>query len=237
MLGPRAQTPREPCPGGLSTSLHTLGVTPPGLQGWGRERGAGRLCRRPQMALTHLGRCPTPQAWHLASCDACDPIELSSWVSRVRAEGTRGTLTVTPSALCCVPSITAPATRTPTAHSHRPCICQRAYKSPCLEGALEGWSVVAVISRQASLPGSRRAAPKPESLPGSRRAAPEPGSLPGSRRAAPEAGSSGRGKKGKGGARRTQAWGVETPLRAPLEAEAAQLLQALPAWGFRSRGQ
>ena len=211
MLGPRAQTPREPCPGGLSTSLHTLGVTPPGLQGWGRERGAGRLCRRPQMALTHPGRCPTPQAWHLASCDACDPIELSSWVSRVRAEGTRGTLTVTPSALCCVPSITAPATRTPTAHSHRPCICQRVYKSPCLEGALEGWSVVAVISRQASLPGSRRAAP--------------------------EAGSSGRGKKGKGGARRTQAWGVETPLRAPLEAEAAQLLQALPAWGFRSRGQ
>ena len=142
------------------------------------------------MALTHPGRCPTPQAWHLASCDACDPIELSSWVSRVRAEGTRGTLTVTASALCCVPSITAPATRTPTAHSHRPCICQRAYKSPCLEGALEGWSVVAVISRQASLPGSRRAAPEPGSLPGSRRAAPEPGSLPGSRRAAPRAGKS-----------------------------------------------
>ena len=35
---------------------------------------------------------------------------------------------------------------------------------------------------------------------------------------APEPGRSGWGKKGKGGAWRTQAWGVGTPLRAPLEA-------------------
>ena len=82
--------------------------------------------------------------------------------------------------------------------------------------------MVAVISRQASLPGSRRAAPRAGKSP----RIPQGG-----------AGSSGWGKKGKGGARRTQAWGVGTPLRAPLKAEAAQLLQALPAWGFRSRGQ
>lgn len=211
MLGPRAQTPREPCPGGLSTSLRTLGVTPPGLQGWGRERGAGRLCRRPQMALTHPGRCPAPQAWHLASCDACDPIELSSWVSRVRAEGTRGTLTVTPSALRSVPPITAPATRTPTAHSHRPCICQRADKSPCLEGALEKWSVVAVTSRQAGLPRSRRAAPRSR-----------------------EGAGWGRRAKGARGGRRPGAWG---PRSEPRWRPGAQLLQALPARGFRLRGQ
>lgn len=173
--------------------LYPGGVTPPGLQDWGRERGAGRLCRCPQMALTHPGHCPAPQAWHLASCDACDPIELSSWVSRVRAEGTRGTLTVTPSVLRCVPPITAPATRTPPAHSHRPCICQRACKSLCLEGALERWSVV----------GSDLQAGRSPKIP---------------QGSAPRPGRSGRGKKGKGGVWRTQAWGVGTLLQAPMEA-------------------
>lgn len=190
---PGLRLPESPFQGDFPHPSVPWGVTPPGLQDWGRERGAGRLCWCPQMALTHPGHCPAPQAWHLASCDACDPIELSSWVSRVRAEGTRGTLTVTPSVLRCVPPITAPATRTPPAHSHRPCICQRACKSSCLEGALERWSVV----------GSDLQAGRSPKIP---------------QGSAPRPGRSGQGKKGKGGVWRMQAWGVGTLLQAPMEA-------------------
>ena len=86
MLGPRTQTPIEPCPGGAQGCgawfPHPLTpfppAAPPGLlgslpcaaQGLGQREGSGRPCLHPWTVWGPVPPLSLPlQAWHLASCD------------------------------------------------------------------------------------------------------------------------------------------------------------------------